>query len=111
VATELGMDDQPNRSGTGPPASGPESASSRLPVVDLERCTGCRTCELACSFHHTGAFAPASSSIRIGRSNRTAEMEWVVEASCDLCAGEPEQSCVRYCQYEAVTAGRKTGGR
>ena len=73
--------------------------------VDAQICSGCRTCELACSFHHTGAFAPASSSIRISRSNETAEMDWKLEPSCDLCAGEPELLCARYCQYGAITPG------
>jgi Fe-S-cluster-containing hydrogenase component 2 len=73
--------------------------------VDTQRCSGCRTCELACSFHHTGAFAPASSSIRISRSNETAEMGWRLEASCDLCAEEPGPLCVRYCQYDAIATG------
>ena len=81
-----------------------DAGSSRL-WVDTQKCSGCRTCELACSFHHTAAFAPASSSIRIGRSNETAEMDWRLEPSCDLCAAEPELLCVRYCQYDAITTG------
>jgi Fe-S-cluster-containing hydrogenase component 2 len=78
-------------------------AGSPRPRVDTQKCSGCRTCELACSFHHTGAFAPASSSVRISRSNETAEMDWKLEPSCDLCATESELLCVRYCRYDAIT--------
>lgn len=73
--------------------------------VDLDQCAGCRACELACSFRRTGTFMPAASSIHIGRSNRTAEMSWTLDPSCDLCEGEAEPFCLRYCQYDAITTG------
>jgi len=34
-------------------------------VFDMPMCRGCRDCEMACSFHHTGGFAPSQSRIRI----------------------------------------------
>ncbi len=33
--------------------------------VDVERCTGCRNCELACSLRKTGTFNPGRARIRI----------------------------------------------
>ncbi len=72
-------------------------------TVDLALCAGCRACELACSFRRTGSFMPAVSSIHIGRSNRTAEMSWSLDPTCDLCAGDTEPFCIRYCQYDAIT--------
>ncbi|MFC1932813.1 4Fe-4S dicluster domain-containing protein [Chloroflexota bacterium] len=34
-------------------------------VIDHEKCTGCRMCELACSVFHTGASNPSRSRIRV----------------------------------------------
>ena len=34
-------------------------------VIDYEKCTGCRTCELVCSVFHTGASNPSRSRIRV----------------------------------------------
>ena len=68
-------------------------------------CFGCRTCELACSFHHKGVFAPEQSSIRVSRSNQTGVIGWRVDSSCDGCKGEPRPLCVRYCSYGALRQG------
>ena len=35
-------------------------------VVNLDKCTGCRSCELACSFKHHGEFNPSKSAIHVG---------------------------------------------
>ncbi len=34
-------------------------------VIDYEKCTGCRMCELVCSVYHTGAANPSRSRIRV----------------------------------------------
>jgi Fe-S-cluster-containing dehydrogenase component len=34
-------------------------------VFEMATCGGCRTSEMACSFHHTGEFNPSVSSIGI----------------------------------------------
>ena len=34
-------------------------------AVDLDRCTGCRNCELACSLKHTNTFNPKRARIQI----------------------------------------------
>ncbi len=31
----------------------------------MPTCGGCRTCELACPYHHTGEFTPAVSSLKV----------------------------------------------
>ena len=36
-------------------------------TFNYEKCTGCRACELACSFHKEGVFAPSKSRIKIVR--------------------------------------------
>jgi Fe-S-cluster-containing hydrogenase component 2 len=73
-------------------------------ILDTQKCTGCRTCEIACSFHHQGRFRPAVSSIEI--LERWEELGFTVSfyqkeqgghRSCDGCRGLPEPLCVKYC--------------
>jgi NAD-dependent dihydropyrimidine dehydrogenase PreA subunit len=71
----------------------------------IDRCYGCRTCELACSFHHKGVFAPELSSIKISRCNQTGVLRWHVDPSCDSCVGEDQPLCVKYCSYGALEIG------
>ena len=73
---------------------------------DPSRCYGCRTCELACSWHTHRVFSPALSKIQVSRDNRTGTSVWSIDDSgCDLCRTEAEPLCVRYCSYEALTVG------
>jgi Fe-S-cluster-containing hydrogenase component 2 len=65
-------------------------------------CYGCRACELACSFHHKRAFSTEFSDIHVSRNNRTGEIKWVIEKTCDSCAGEERPLCVKYCAYGAL---------
>lgn len=65
-------------------------------------CTACRTCQLMCSFHHVGRFQPEEASITIQRNNRTGNLVWTLDSSCDLCAGESGLLCIAYCQYGAL---------
>ena len=74
-------------------------------IRNVERCYGCRTCELACSFHHKRVFAPELSSIRITKSNRTGIIRWRMDSSCDLCLEEDQPLCVKYCSYGALQVG------
>ena len=68
-----------------------------------EDCTGCRICELACSFHRKGVFSPELSSMKISRNNLTGKISWTIDSTCDLCRGEPQPLCVEYCIYEALS--------
>jgi len=71
------------------------------PVIDEKKCVGCLACELACAYHHTGAFDRADSSLCI-----TFDEEYRVTAkvreSCDGCTKEPEPLCVEFCPADAV---------
>lgn len=83
--------------------AGKQQYSDTLEIVwTPELCFGCRTCELACSFHHEGVFGPELSSIRVSRCNQTAVITWSVDSSCDGCTKEDLPLCVRYCSYGAL---------
>jgi Fe-S-cluster-containing hydrogenase component 2 len=72
-------------------------------LVDLERCYGCRICELICSFHKAEVFSHDLSSIQVSVNNRTGEIKWFVDySSCDLCEGEEELLCIKYCPYHCL---------
>lgn len=72
---------------------------------DMPNCGGCKTCELACSFHHTGDFSFAKSSIRIVKKKD--EEGYIVELlenddagiACDHCQGLETPLCIQYCLH------------
>jgi len=71
-------------------------------AIDPRACYGCRACELICSFHHTGSFSPESSSIKIKRDEGTGKIDSKVDITCDLCKGEKQPLCAKYCFYGAL---------
>ncbi len=88
--------------------------------VDIDRCVGCRTCEIACSFHHRRVFAPEFASLEVreaaqwpGISILHYEEEAAKEAGshlpCDLCEGEPAVLCSKYCPVGAIRMERRGG--
>jgi Fe-S-cluster-containing dehydrogenase component len=73
-------------------------------VVDTECCTGCRTCEMACSYHHKGIFCPSISSIEI--IDKPKELGFGItfymepdsdHLACNGCQGLEVPFCVKYC--------------
>ncbi|NWF56374.1 MAG: hypothetical protein HXY45_16435 [Syntrophaceae bacterium] len=75
-------------------------------LINDQRCNGCRTCELACSFHHGGSFSPERSSIKVTSDSREGKVQLKVDATCDLCAAEPEPLCILHCFTGALEKGR-----
>lgn len=74
-----------------------------------ERCTGCRMCELVCSFHFTGAFGRKAGAIEVHRHEAKAEFLPLIHKrpidfrkTCDLCTGEKTHLCVKYCVVGAI---------
>jgi hypothetical protein len=47
------------------------------------------------------------SSTRVSRDNDTARITLSVDSTCDLCSGEEEALCVKYCAYEAREVTKK----
>ncbi len=79
---------------------------------DKNRCYACGTCQLICSFHHTGTFRPDRGSIVVLRNPQDGSIRWRLNGnSCDDCPGEETPLCVKYCVYDAIgLASNITGG-
>jgi Fe-S-cluster-containing hydrogenase component 2 len=66
-------------------------------VTDLEKCTGCRTCELVCSFAKEGLFNPKKAAIRVVKEEQIGLDAPVV---CQMCR---QPKCVEACPEKALT--------
>jgi len=66
-------------------------------TIDIEKCNGCRSCELACSFHNLKSFDPSSSNIKVYRSDGEGTLELSIISTCDGCPEEDVPFCVRFC--------------
>lgn len=73
-------------------------------MFETPGCGGCRTCEIACSYHHKKVFSPSLSSIKV--VDRPEEPGFAVSfyvansnghLACDLCGSEDEPLCLKYC--------------
>lgn len=73
---------------------------SKYIVVDADKCTNCRMCELACSFRKTGAFQPIRSRIRVHVFGEDFKH---IPVTCFQCADAP---CVKACPAGALLQGQ-----
>ena len=82
--------------------------------INHGKCTGCKACEFACSYHHRKVFNPKLASLHIRLTERgetisiilfkdLTEAEKRKRIPCDRCTGEPEPLCVTYCIFGAIT--------
>jgi Fe-S-cluster-containing dehydrogenase component len=74
-------------------------------TYDMLSCGGCRTCEMACSYHHTGEFGDSVSSFRVidKEDSRGAKIEFLekpegARPACDRCEGLDVPLCVEWCR-------------
>lgn len=72
---------------------------------EMPGCGGCRTCELACGYRHTGEFKPSASSMCImptedqrGYHVLLHQIQSGTRAPCDGCQGLETPLCVEYCR-------------
>jgi carbon-monoxide dehydrogenase iron sulfur subunit len=72
-------------------------------TLDPERCTGCRLCELACSFKKHRVFNRELSDIRVETRE---ELALNVPIKCMQCDDPP---CVKACFAQALYKDEKTG--
>jgi Fe-S-cluster-containing hydrogenase component 2 len=72
---------------------------------DMPTCGGCRTCEMACAFHHLGEFNPSASSLLILEKEKGPGYRvWLAAESgdqrfaCDACKDLDVPLCLEYCR-------------
>ena len=71
-------------------------------LIDLEKCTGCQACEMACSFHFAKVFSHTLSAIHVQRDNKNGEIIAVISSKCDLCSDLPNPLCIQFCAPKAI---------
>ena len=71
--------------------------------INPDKCTGCRQCEMACSYENYGVFATARSRIRVFDFHETGRK---VPYTCTQC---DEAWCLHACPVEAITLDALTG--
>lgn len=68
-------------------------------IFEMPMCNGCRTCEMACSFKHSGEFNPSMSAIKVlEKGNGRGFLISLAEESAEdnsVCIACRE--CARYC--------------
>lgn len=69
---------------------------------NYELCSGCRRCEIVCSFHHEGRIWPEASRIRVFMFVPGVEIPHL----CFQCEDYP---CVQACPVEALSVNNQTG--
>ena len=70
-------------------------------VVNPDKCTGCRLCELACSYRHFKVMNPARSRIHVVRRPHEAIDTPIFCLQCGLC--------ISACPFNALSRDLKTG--
>jgi len=74
--------------------------------VDIEKCVGCRTCEVACSLRNAGESNPTRSRIRIIRYERAGKFHNYVPMVCQQCS---DPLCMEACPVNAISRDQGTG--
>ena len=79
-------------------------------IIDGEKCTGCRVCELICSMIRTGEYNTQKSCIRVLKNMELDVSIPVIDATCDFCGKCTEwcfQEAIRFVDYEEAALIRK----
>ncbi len=72
-------------------------------IVDRDICTGCRSCEVACSLAHEGCFWPEKSRVRVYKIEADGLDSPVVCRQCD------DAPCMAACPTETLLRDPGTG--
>ena len=74
-------------------------------AIHPELCTGCKQCELACSWVQTGAFQPSRSVIRVHIFDEQASF---APYTCSQCS---EAWCMQVCPVNAIDIDAESGAK
>ena len=77
----------------------------KLLLFDVSKCTGCRTCEIACSLIQTGVCNPSSSRRRTIHFD---EEILDVPMQCQQCE---DPACMNICPAKAIYVDEATGAK
>ncbi|MFC1995047.1 4Fe-4S binding protein [Chloroflexota bacterium] len=77
--------------------------TNKIQVI-TEACSGCRMCQLACSFAWVKSFNPAQSRILVEEIDDTSLFQITFTDECNACG-----ICVRYCFYGALKMKDREG--
>ncbi|MGN1003085.1 MAG: 4Fe-4S dicluster domain-containing protein [Oscillospiraceae bacterium] len=66
-------------------------------LLKPEKCIGCRTCELVCSFGHYGEFNPKLANVKVFEYEKAAVAIPVMCLQCE------EASCMKVCPMHAIS--------
>jgi carbon-monoxide dehydrogenase iron sulfur subunit len=77
--------------------------AKKILVIDSEKCTGCRKCELVCSVYHTGTSDPKRSRIKVLKWDH---IGFYMPVSCQNC---DHASCAEVCPSGACRKDEKLG--
>lgn len=69
----------------------------KILLVDYEKCTGCRLCEMVCSVEHAGVNSPSRSRIHV------IKWQWEGFELPMLCQQCEEAPCVAVCPKDALS--------
>ncbi len=69
---------------------------------DIEACTGCRLCEIACSLKHEATIWPEASRIKVFEDKPGVPVPY-------MCVQCPDYPCVKACPTNALSVDEETG--
>ncbi len=75
----------------------------KLLLFDMDKCTGCKQCTLACSLTKEDLFDPARGRVKIHKKE---DIALGVQLVCEQCESYP---CVESCPNGALSRDDKTG--
>ncbi len=75
----------------------------KLLLVDMDKCTGCKQCDLACSFIKEDLFDPARGRIKVMKFE---DIALGIQLLCEQCDAYP---CIDSCPEGALSRSEKTG--
>ena len=76
---------------------------AKMLMINADKCTGCRNCELACSMAHEGVFRPDATRVHVYTWEREG---FSVPMMCQHCRDAP---CITVCTPHALTRDSDTG--